>query len=547
MKRQLEQMATKEYDVLIIGGGINGTAVARDAALRGLRTALVEKEDFGYGTTSRSTRLIHGGLRYLEHFDFGLVREGLREREVLLKTAPHLVKPLPFLVPVYKGDRVGIPKLRAGMILYDLLSWDKSMPSHRFLKVQEALEKEPLLNSENLVGAMVYYDGQVEMPERVSVENVLQAAEHGADIANHALVEKYLMDGARVVGARVRDLLTDKVYDVKAKFVVNAAGPWIDEMNSKLLEKYRPRMRLTKGIHLLIPQIVNHAIVLLAQSDGRLFFAVPYQGYTLIGTTDTDYAGDLDDIRATRDEVEYLVAETRRVFPSLPTDEIYYTTAGLRPLVRVEGKSEGATSRKHKIVDHAQDGYDGLLSLLGGKITSQRFFAEQTVDLITKRMGLKVPSPTRTKPFYGGDFDDLTRLQDEVVREYEGKHGLTEEQIRRVVGLYGSKGPGILEMAASDGELAKPVTEGSPVLTAEVAYSVEHEMAVTTTDFLMRRSGLGLVAGQGMAEAPHVAAILGRLLGRDAEEVARDLEEYKAYVAMMQEGIEKRPVSELAN
>ena len=417
MKRQLEQMATKEYDVLIIGGGINGTAVARDAALRGLRTALVEKEDFGYGTTSRSTRLIHGGLRYLEHFDFGLVREGLREREVLLKTAPHLVKPLPFLVPVYKGDRVGIPKLRAGMILYDLLSWDKSMPSHRFLKVQEALEKEPLLNSENLVGAMVYYDGQVEMPERVSVENVLQAAEHGADIANHALVEKYLMDGARVVGARVRDLLTDKVYDVKAKFVVNAAGPWIDEMNSKLLEKYRPRMRLTKGIHLLIPQIVNHAIVLLAQSDGRLFFAVPYQGYTLIGTTDTDYAGDLDDIRATRDEVEYLVAETRRVFPSLPTDEIYYTTAGLRPLVRVEGKSEGATSRKHKIVDHAQDGYDGLLSLLGGKITSQRFFAEQTVDLITKRMGLKVPSPTRTKPFYGGDFDDLTRLQDEVVRE----------------------------------------------------------------------------------------------------------------------------------
>ena len=223
-----------------------------------------------------------------------------------------------------------------------------------------------------------------------------------------------------------------------------------------------------------------------------------------------DYAGDLDDIRqfATKWSIS---AETRRVFPHCrPTRSTHYgRPASARARRRQERRS---TSRKHKIVDHAQDGYDGLLSLLGGKITSQRFFAEQTVDLITKRMGLKVPSPTRTKPFYGGDFDDLTRLQDEAVREYEGKHGLTEEQIRRVVGLYGSKGPGILEMAASDGELAKPVTEGSLVLTAEVAYSVEHEMAVTTTDFLMRRSGLGLVAGQGMAEAPHVAPS-GRLLG----------------------------------
>lgn len=546
MKRQLDQMAMKEYDVLIIGGGINGTAVARDAALRGLRTALVEKEDFGYGTTSRSTRLIHGGLRYLEHFDFGLVREGLREREVLLKTAAHLVKPLPFLVPVYKGDRVGIPKLRAGMILYDLLSWDKSMPSHRFLKVQEALEKEPHLKGDGLAGAMVYYDGQVEMPERVSVENVLQAAEHGADIANYALVEEYLMEGGRVIGAKVRDRLSGQVYQLKGKFVVNAGGPWIDQMNSRLLKEYQPQMRLTKGTHLLIPQVVNHAIVLLAQSDGRLFFAVPYQGYTLIGTTDTDYKGDLDDIRATKDEVEYLLAETKRIFPTLPTDEIYYTTAGLRPLVRAKGKSEGATSRNHKIVDHRADGYDGLLSLLGGKITSQRYFAEETVDLITKRMGMRVPSPTRTKPFYGGDFADLKSLEDEVVRSFKGKAGLNEAHIRRVVQLYGSKGPDVLNIAASDTELARPLATGSEVLAAEVAYSVEHEMALTTTDFIMRRSGLGLIAGQGMEEAPQVAAVIGKMLGRNQEEIEQDIQEYKAYVAMMQAGIEIHPVSQLA-
>lgn len=546
MKRQLEQMTHHEYDVLIIGGGINGTAVARDAALRGLSTALVEKEDFGYGTTSRSTRLIHGGLRYLEHFDFGLVREGLREREVLLKTAPHLVKPLPFLVPVYKGDRVGIPKLRAGMILYDLLSWDKSMPSHKFLKAKEALEKEPHLKGENLAGAMVYYDGQVDFPERVSVENVLQAAEHGAHIANHAMVDEYLWNGNRVVGAKVRDTITGNVHEIKAKYVVNAGGPWIDEMNSKLLTKYKPQMRLTKGIHLLIPQVVNHAIVLLAQSDGRLFFAVPYQGYTLIGTTDTDYKGDLDDITATRDEVEYLLAETKRIFPTLPTDEIYYTTAGLRPLVRAEGKNEGATSRNHKIVDHSKDGFEGLFSLPGGKITSQRFFAEQTVDIILQRMGKKVPSPTKTTPFYGAGFKDMTSLENDALQSFRGKAGITESQIKRLVNLYGSKGLEILTQAVSDPELAKPVAPESNILTAEVAYSVEHEMSVTTTDFLMRRAGQGLHPGQGMAEAPRVAAIIGELLGRDQAAIEQDIAGYNAYVDMMQKGIEMHKVEEVA-
>lgn len=546
MKRNLEQMSKTEYDVLIIGGGINGTAVARDAAMRGLRTGLVEKEDFGYGTTSRSTRLIHGGLRYLETFDFGLVREGLREREVLLKTAPHLVKPLPFLVPIYKGDRPGVLKLRAGMILYDMLSWDKSMPSHRFLKPEEALKEEPHLKSDGLLGAMVYYDGQVELPERVSVENVLQAAESGADIANHAQVDEYLWEGNKIVGARVRDTFTDQVYEIKAKYVVNAGGPWIDEMNERLLRKYKPQMRLTKGTHLLVPQLVNHAIVLLAQSDGRLFFAVPYQGYTLIGTTDTDFSGDLDNITANRDEVDYLLAETKRVFPSVPTDQIYYTTAGLRPLVRAEGRSEGTTSRNHKVVDHRTDGIEGLISLPGGKITSQRSFAEEAVNLIAKQLNVKTPSPTRTTPFFGGDFSDMATLEKQALSAFSGKSGLTESQIVRLVRLYGTKGQVILDKAVAEADLARPVVADSEIITAEVAYSVEHEMSVTTTDFLMRRAGQGLAPGQGMKEAPAVAAIIGEMLGRTADEIEADLKGYEAYVASMQEGIDKRPVSEIA-
>lgn len=547
MKRNITNMQTTEYDVLIIGGGINGTAVARDAALRGMKTALVEKEDFGYGTTSRSTRLIHGGLRYLETFDFGLVREGLREREVLLRTAPHLVKPLPFLVPVYKGDNVGLFKLRAGMILYDLLSWDKSMPSYRFLSADEALQEEPHLKRENLSGAMIYYDGQVELPERVSVENVMQAAEAGADIANHAEVTEYIWEGNRVVGAHIRDTLTNETLDIRAKYVVNAGGPWIDEMNTRLLKQYKPQMRLTKGIHLLVPRMVNHAIVLLAQSDGRLFFAVPYYDYTLIGTTDDDFNGDLDDITANEQEVEYLVAETKRIFPSIPTNEIYYTTAGVRPLVRARGKSEGATSRKHKVVDHRQDGVEGLISLPGGKITSQRSFAQEAVDLIAKRLNINVASTTRDKPFYGGGIDDIEAFEKQCIEQYRGKSGITPSQITRLVYTYGTKTIDILDAALADEDLARPLTPTSEMLVAEVLYAVEHEMAMTTTDFLLRRTSLGLKANQGREEAPRVASIIGQYLDRSEKEIADDLAQYEAYLNSMQQGIDKQPVSDLAN
>ena len=296
MSRDLTEAFSSQFDLLVIGGGSNGTAIARDAAMRGLKVALLEKEDFGYGTVSRSTRLIHGGLRYLELFDFGLVREGLREREILLRTAPHLVRPLAFFTPVYEHSRVGLAKLRVGMWLYDLLSWDKSLPRHRFLSAPDAKAAEPLLNGDGLKGAFIYYDGHVPMPERLCLEAVLQAAEHGAVIANHARAVGLAHNGG-IFTVTAKDELTGRTYKVRTRTVINASGPWADEVNAKLIGPTKPGLRRTKGIHLLIPKLSEHAIVMLAESDGRLFFAVPWREFTYIGTTDTDFDGDLDRMR----------------------------------------------------------------------------------------------------------------------------------------------------------------------------------------------------------------------------------------------------------
>jgi len=385
--------------------------------------ALLEKEDFGYGTVSRSTRLIHGGLRYLELFDFGLVREGLREREILLRTAPHLVHPLAFFTPVYKNSRVGVPKLRVGMWLYDLLSWDKSLPRHRFLNREEAAAAEPLLTTEGLRGAFVYYDGHVPMPERLCLEAALQAAAHGAVIVNHARAEKLQRTGDLYL-VTARDELTARTYEVRAKSVINATGPWADEVNDRLVGAAQPELRRTKGIHLLVPKLSRHAVVMLAESDGRLFFAIPWGDYTYIGTTDTDFSGDLDRVRAEREEFEYLIRETKRVFPGADVGRVHFSTAGVRPLVRdPRARHEGQVSRKHRVKHHEDEGYPGYFSVLGGKITNMRAVAEETVDKAVRFLKAQVkPCTTREALFPGGMHPDMDRFKEELAGRY-GAHG----------------------------------------------------------------------------------------------------------------------------
>lgn len=512
-------MEGERFDVLVIGGGINGTAVAREAARRGLSVGLVEKHDFGWGTTAGSTRLIHGGLRYLETFDFGLVREGLKEREALLHLAPHLVKPLPFLTPVYKASRRGPLAMRAGMYLYDLLSYDKSLPAHRWLAKDELLALEPKLNPEGLLGGALYYDAQVDLPERMCVEHALDAAAHGAMAANYAEVIDIRFDApASCYRVRVLDRLQGKEHTLQALLIVNAAGPWADAIPGS--GAAAGRLRKTKGVHVLVEAFTRRAVVQLAQRDGRVFFTVPWRGYSLIGTTDTDYAGDPGEAAAERDDVAYLLEETRRYFPSASLERPYLATAGIRALVsRRPGESESKVSRRQEVIDSDPKKPYGVLTILGGKITNHRVVAAQTVDALQRKLGKGVRGSTRDAPFYGGAFD---KEKDPAAWKAEYRFlGLSDEVWKHLVSLYGARVPEVLEPCRRDPALARPVAPGSKEIVAQVVYAVEKEMCRRTSDFLLRRTGAGLLP-RGMEAHQGVRQVLAELLGWDADEIAAD-------------------------
>jgi glycerol-3-phosphate dehydrogenase len=499
----VRSLGDRTVDLLVIGGGIVGAGVARDAALRGLSVALVEQNDLASGTSSRPTRLIHGGLRYLELFDFGLVRSDMRERETLLRIAPHLVFPLAFLLPLYRPTPFYRLKLRIGMFLYDLLSLDKSLPKRRRLGRADALAAEPNLDPEGLSGAWRFYDAQVPFVERLVVENAVDAAAHGALVLNHARATGYLRDadGIRVVGARVTDQVGGREIEVRARYTVNATGPWLDQTVASLGRDGKPLLRLTKGTHLVIPRATEQAHVLFAKRDGRLFFVLPWNGYTMVGTTDTDYSGDPADAEASEDDVEYLRSEAARAFPRASLDRIHFTWAGVRALVRVEGVTEGEVSRKHALLDHERaDAVPGVLSVIGGKITAYRLIAAEVTDLVARRLGSDERSTTAQRPLPGAG---------------EAEGGSVEA------------------IVAGDPALAGPVCEHSPTTRAEVVRAVRDEWAVTIGDVLLRRTAIGLAACQGLDRLDDVADLIARTARWDDARRAAEIAAYKSEIAPM--------------
>ena len=486
----MRSLGDRTVDLLVIGGGIIGAGIARDAALRGLSVALVEQDDLASGTSSRPTRLIHGGLRYLELFDFGLVRSDMRERETLLRIAPHLVFPLAFLLPLYRPSPFYRLKLRMGMFLYDLLSLDKSLPKRKRLGRTETLAAEPNLDPDGLTGAWRFYDAQVPFVERLVVENAVDAAAHGALILNHARATGYLRDGARVVGASVEDRIHGGTFDVRARLSVNATGPWLDETLAPLRPGARPMLRLTKGTHLVVPPATKAAHVLFAKRDGRLFFVLPWNGYTMIGTTDTDYAGDPASAEASREDVEYLRAEASRAFPHAPFDRIHFTWAGVRALVREEGVAEGEVSRKHKVHDHRRrDGIDGVLSVIGGKITAYRAIAEEVTDAVARRLGSTARCRTDTEAL-----------------------------------------PGAERAATPSGAGMCP---HAPTTADDIVRAVRTEWAMTLGDVVLRRTAIGLAACQGLDRIETIAEIVGAQLGWDAARRAAEIAAYHAEIGPM--------------
>ena len=532
--QNLGAMVRDPVDLLIIGGGINGAAIARDAAMRGIRTAMVDKGDFGWGTSGRSSRLIHGGLRYLEHRDFRLVFEASRERRTLLRIAPHLVWPRSFVFPLYAGGRVPTWKLAAGLWLYDALALFRNVKRHRMLSKRALLRAEPGLRERGLLGGARYFDAHCD-DSRLTLATARDAQHHGALVANHARVERLEIADGRVRGATVSDELTGERLTVRALVVVNATGPWADTLRAWAGDP--PALRLTKGAHVAVPRsrVGNReAVTVISPLDGRVMFVVPWGELTYVGTTDTDFNGSPDAVAPDAGDVLYLLRSANALFPHarLQADDVVSAWAGLRPLLRTaDARDPGAVSREHRIVEGAA----GLVSVLGGKLTTHRAMAAETVNLVLKRLNRLDGRPASTlcrtdrEPLIGGEVHDLDLLVQEAVRE-----GASEGEARRLVRIYGSETVALVRAALADPQLARPLVPGHPATRAQLVHAARREMAATLSDLLIRRLRVfHEVPGHAAAEAAGIVDFAAPELGWDAARQAVELAAYLEDVGQM--------------
>ena len=524
------------HDLLIIGGGITGAGAARDAARRGLRVCLVEQGDLASGTSSRSSKLVHGGLRYLEKGEISLVFEAVSERRTLMDIAPHLVNPLGFLFPVYEASRRNVLTVNVGMWLYDGLSLFRSPQIHQNLSTAEALALVPVLRSEGLKGAPLYYDCATD-DARLTLETAIDAVEHGADVRTYHKVLAFLHDeGGRVVGVRARDELGGGEVEVRAHAVINATGPWTDATRALEGGQIRPRLRPTKGVHVVVDAArlpVQSAVVCFHPRDGRILFAIPWGDRTYIGTTDTDFEGDPGRAAASGEDVRYLIEAANSYFPavSLTEEDVIATWAGVRPLIAEDGAGdESNVSREHEIAISPQ----GLITIAGGKLTTYRRMAAEVVDRAVSMLMLldRLPAGLREartdrEPLPGAigwpRSDDHEAMADQVA----AAGPLDRDVARHLADTYGMRGVDIAARVAAHPELGARLVEGRPEILAQVDHAVERELALRLVDVMVRRTQLFYRDhDQGLGAAERIAAHMARLLGWDQLRIARELATY---------------------
>jgi glycerol-3-phosphate dehydrogenase len=521
-------LSSLPFDLIVIGAGINGAGIARDSAMRGLKVLLLEKDDICSGTSAWSSRLIHGGLRYLEYAEFDLVRESLRERERLFRNAPHLVKPLSFLIPLYERNKRPPWMIKFGMLGYDLLSYDRSVPGHRMLSRDQALQRMPGLDPIGLRRAALYYDGQVELAERLCLENAISARNHGAVILTYARVEKLILENRVVRGVEFVDTLDGIQYRAFSKLTLNVAGPWVDDVLRGTGREVERLMGGTKGTHLIVgpfPGAPGDAVYLEAVSDGRPMFIIPWEGRYLIGTTDIRYDGDLDEVEAGDEEIDYLLRETNEVVPkaNLTRDSVLYTHCGVRPLPFQARGSTGSITRRHIIHDHAPQ-FEGLLSIIGGKLTTFRALAEQTVDAVFKKLDKKPPpSSTRHLPLPGATTSDFAGF----CQWFKEQADLPRAVSERLLHVYGTRSTEVLALAEQAPELKACFSADTGAVGAEIVLAFRQEMAQTLADVLLRRTMVGLGPSVGLDADQNAAQVAGQFLGWSDERAADEVTAYR--------------------
>ena len=530
---RLNGIDTQSFDAVVIGGGMAGAGVARDLALRGASVALFEKGDFASGTSSKSSKLIHGGLRYLELFDFKLVRESLREKKTLERLAPHLVQPLPFLVPVYRGSKRGLITVRVGMWLYDLLTPGRARERFRVLRPVATLAMEPSIQADDLRGAGYYFDDLLLLPERLCLENVLSAVRHGARAHNYCEIEAVTHGAAGIDGVRVRDLLTGRVHTVRASVVVNCAGPWVDRLRelAGVQEAGKRVLRTTKGIHCMLPRMTERAVY-LSTADDRMIFVIPWREFSMVGTTDTDFDGDPDRLSATREEVEYLLDAVRPALPDprVAIDRVVYTWAGVRPLAFEEGASASRVSRDHKVVVEGPEGR--FLSITGTKLTCFRSLAEQVGDRVMSVLGRQAPSRTADLTLDGLD-EEAAALEARAWMDVSAEMaatGLPRETLQTLVETYGRAYPRVLDLARKIPDGTSRLCPENPEIVAQLHHAVAEEMAISLQDVLFRRTAIGQSACLGLDCHEAIGGRMAALAGWSTRRLTAELEAYSAAV-----------------
>ena len=528
MNRRVEAFAAETFDLVIIGGGINGASTAREAALRGMKVALVDANDFAGATSSRSSKLIHGGLRYLDQFEFRLVHEARRERRLLRQLAPHLAWPVPFLLPIYHGDPYSPMKIRLGLSIYDLLGNLGSADRHQTLTKEELLRRVPLLKTDGLRVGALYHDSLTD-DARLTIENLVDAAAHGATIANYAKICSFKLGSGNgngspaVTSAELEDCRTGTRFEISSRFWVNATGPWVDYVRA-LLPGYdgSKTIRLTKGTHIVVPPVAGDFALFAAILPGkRIFLMMPWHHHGLLGTTDTDYDADPGEVRPDLEDVRYLLSAVNRVLRKpLQLSDVIGAFAGLRALAIEPGASPSENTREYRF--HRDPWATNLITVCGGKLTTSRSLGEKLVDQVAACLPGSSPArwanhPTRTAPLPGGhtgNFEDYFKdAAADAVRLFDVPPAAAE----RIVRTYGTRWQQVLEPIRSERNLAYLLSGTSDCLGAEVAFAIENEMARELDDFILRRSGLNWYAAYALREAlPQVAEIFGERLGWDA-------------------------------
>lgn len=531
----LRRLAREQFDLLIIGGGITGAAILRDAAMRGMKTALIEKGDFASGTSSKSSKMIHGGLRYLKQMDIDLVKESLAEREKLLKLAPHLIQSAPFLIPIYAGLMERI-EMRMGLIGYDFLKRDSSLGRHRHLSIEEVRQAEPLLHTEKLSGGFIYYDCLVD-DARLTLATIKSAHEHGAVAANYVRAIGFENDSGSLRRVKFCDELSRNAGEIGTRVVAIAAGPWTDEI-FHLPDRSAPLLRPTKGIHVVFPRnrlCVNHVVV-MPTADKRIIFAVPRDDFTYVGTTDTDYTGFLDTVPVESGEVDYLLNTLNHYFPStqLEPEDIVSTWAGLRPLLSQE-REPSKMRRDYQMFFNE----DGVAAIVGGKLTIHRTMAANLLDQMLQSYAHRLPQSfhacqTDTAQLTGGEmaeFDAYLRAQ---TLGLVNRWRFAPKTASRLISCYGRNHLDILAIGLQNRKLLEPLIPGSPVLKAEVVYAVEDEMALTLDDFMSRRTDLMHFDNQqGIQAVETIARLMGHLLGWKRRQRKAEIRKYRRSVQTM--------------